>query len=343
MIGFGRYLIWLCGLLVACDRRIAPPSTSDAGALPSAPHEPMHTARTLATLHHPHEVAVSGTTLYVTDVDYDDPGEAADIIAIPLAGGVASKFARKQRTGQSLTIAGSRLLWVIGGDVDRRESAWVMSSPLSHGAPTRLTKTFVFADNMIAVLGETVFFFSPVTAESPAAGVMKMELSAGAKPQQIAKADRDGDRQVLAVDSLHAYWVDNRRIVQASITGGEATVVAPCVQVRGMLSDNHFLYWTEMGEGTKDAGSVRRVSVSGGPVEVLASGLERPWGIAADDATIYWAENSDRAGSINKRAKAGGPVYEIANGQRSPVHLAVDASNVYWGNAETGEVMTVNK
>lgn len=36
-------------------------------------------------LNQPHELAANATTLYVTDVDYDDPGEAPDIIAVPLA------------------------------------------------------------------------------------------------------------------------------------------------------------------------------------------------------------------------------------------------------------------
>jgi len=71
--------------------------------------------------------------------------------------------------------------------------------------------------------------------------------------------------------------------------------------------------------------------------------LNRPWGIAVDETSIYWATNGEHDGEIMKLDKTAGPVHIIASGQQAPVHVAVDSANVYWANAADGMVMAANK
>jgi len=96
--------------------------------------------------------------------------------------------------------------------------------------------------------------------------VLKLSLSPNAKATKICAANRNSPRQAFAVDSLNVYWLDPSGIVKAPVAGGTDTVtaVAPAHQVRGMVSDGKFLYWTEMNGGTKGEGLVQRQPVQGG-------------------------------------------------------------------------------
>ena len=334
-------------LRVACGKRGSgeAPQTGNV-VTPVAPPEVKHSSRALARLRNPHEVAVAGATLFVTDQDLDDPNETADIIAIPLGdGGAPSRFATKQRSGQSLTVVDSELFWVVSGDSDRNESDWIVKMPIAGGKLTRVAKTTVLADDVIGAHGGSIFFLGPIALQGGDASVLKLGVHPNSKPTKLCAANRNSFRQAFAVDALNVYWLEPSGIVKAAV-GGEssvATLVAAAQQVRGMVSDGTFLYWTEMNGGRNGEGVVQRQPVLGGAVEVLASSQNRPWGIAVDEKSVYWATNDEHDGQIMKRDKTAGTVRVIASGQRAPVHVAVDATNVYWANAADGMVMAANK
>ncbi len=66
---------------------------------------------------------------------------------------------------------------------------------------------------------------------------------------------------------------------------------------------------------------------------VLASGQDRPTGIATDGTSVYWAT---LGGDVMKVDKSGGTPATIASGQIAAREIAVDSTNVYWTGYGTG-------
>jgi hypothetical protein len=85
---------------------------------------------------------------------------------------------------------------------------------------------------------------------------------------------------------------------------------------------------------------------AGGASEVLASGQIRPWGLAVDDARVYWACEGDAVagvvgtppgGQIASISKDGGKVDVIAPDQQTPTAVLVDGDFVYFGENGWGD------
>lgn len=79
---------------------------------------------------------------------------------------------------------------------------------------------------------------------------------------------------------------------------------------------------------------------------VLATGLDFPFSLAADDSYAYWTEFGDDLGSANGSVKAcpvggcpaSGPLV-IALAQTNPRGVAIDSQNVYWTTASYSAVV----
>ena len=83
--------------------------------------------------------------------------------------------------------------------------------------------------------------------------------------------------------------------------------------------------------------------VDGRCLITLASNLEQPYGVAVDDANVYWTTNVAATGVVMKVPRGGGTPVILASGLDFPHTIAVDATSVYWTNSipGTGAVMKV--
>lgn len=308
----------------------------------SWPTEPPHASRVLARLRSPKDFVADGKALYVMDVDPTDENDTADLVKINIADGRTERLATKQRNGQGVAAAGEDLVWIVSGDVDRQIPDAIVRMPKAGGKLSRVTTTFVVTDAALAVQSGALFFHGPLPKEGEGA-VTRLSLAAGSVPSKIVPADRNADRQAIAVDASNVYWVETGKIMRAPIAGGTPAQVADARQVHEMVSDGIHLYWTDAGGGGEREGSVRRAPINGGAVETLRQNDTRPWGIAVDDKAVYWVSNGDSDGSVNKRYKHSPPVFGIVANQKAPVRIAVDNANVYWTNAGDGHVMMTSK
>lgn len=136
--------------------------------------------------------------------------------------------------------------------------------------------------------------------------------------------------------------------------GGPVTLLASSQQGPNEVAVDALgghVYWTNRGEWWNSngiQGSVQRVSINGGAVEVLASGQIGAYGIVLDATHLYWTNSSGTGGSIQRAPLAGGPAEVLASGLNWPYTLVVHGTNVYWTNAGTdangfldGTVMSV--
>lgn len=108
--------------------------------------------------------------------------------------------------------------------------------------------------------------------------------------------------------------------------------------------DQTSVYWVDytLGSGS----SIKKVSKTGGPVTVLASGLGAVNQIAVDGTSVYWTEYNEGSGNGQIRSVpiGGGAITTLASGTPAgsvydvffPTGIALDANYVYWGESAGG-------
>ena len=135
------------------------------------------------------------------------------------------------------------------------------------------------------------------TGENAGPGLWRVPVGGGA-PVQIT-AD-DVGAVGLAVAGGRAYTVDfANSVVSVELSTGQIETVsfAPNSYPRCITTDLEAVYWTEFG-----LGSVRRASIEGGPLDLLADQQALPVGIAVDATSVYWA-NAANPGALMKLPK----------------------------------------
>ncbi len=186
----------------------------------------------------------------------------------------------------------------------------------------------------------THVYFAQYRGDLGQGRVNKIPLGGGALTPLAAAQIRP---TFTALDATDVYFQDAevlhgcprtiRKVPKAC--GSVSTVVTELACLGdGFVLDESSLYWTVAGAG----GEVRRAPKSGGPVTVLASGLNNPNNLKIDGTFAYWAARGNGGaseGAIQAVPLTGGPVITLATGLTLPFNdLAVDDTHTYW--AEPG-------
>lgn len=128
---------------------------------------------------------------------------------------------------------------------------------------------------------------------------------------------------------------------EGTCTGGRCLVTLASGQanVNCIAVNATDVYWMNAGADLEGTGSVRRVSIDGGPVATLAShqGSAWPCRMALDATHVYWTFAGGSA--VLKLPLDGGTPVTLASGA-GPDAIAVDATTVYFAN-EYGGTMKV--
>jgi hypothetical protein len=129
----------------------------------------------------------------------------------------------------------------------------------------------------------------------------------------------------LALDGDFLYWVAGPVLRRAPLAGGAPTTLARGQQLQNLAVLGEQVYFTDA------AGTVSRVSRSGGDVEAIGGG-ESPYGLAVADGTVYWGNTAHSIddGSIAAADLDGGNPRVLATGLAQPAGLVVHDGFVYF-------------
>lgn len=111
----------------------------------------------------------------------------------------------------------------------------------------------------------------------------------------------------------------------------EETIATGLAQPQAIALHGGELFVACAGDGT-----VKAIELAGGSERVLATGQDRPWGLAVDAVSVYFTnrastlECDNDKGSLNSVPIAGGPMTTLAPGLRCPSSIAVDDTGIYW-------------
>jgi len=98
-----------------------------------------------------------------------------------------------------------------------------------------------------------------------------------------------------------------------------------------MTLDPAYVYWTNLGDGGANAGSVMSVLKAGGAPTPVAVGQTHPYSVAVDSAAVYWTS----APNVMSAALGGGAPTALATGTR-PYGVTLDANYIYWSEQNNG-------
>jgi hypothetical protein len=109
----------------------------------------------------------------------------------------------------------------------------------------------------------------------------------------------------------------------------------------GMAVNGKDVYWASVDwrsdAGPSGTGSVQRVSIDGGAVDIVGTGV-LPYAVAVDATSVYWTENpaSDQS-QILRAPRAGGAPAVLYTGGSVTTGIALDdQGSLYWGSRQQG-------
>jgi hypothetical protein len=173
--------------------------------------------------------------------------------------------------------------------------------------------------------------------------LVRLPLAAGATPTKLASRAvdpklRGSNVGRVALDAASVYWSPDFTILRVPKGGGDAAEVA---RGNAGASDGKYVYWTE----ARPSRAVKRVPVTGGPVETIARGrLYNPSGIALDDAYVYWVSTGEEgraAGGLHRIPRAGGPDEPLALRDVQDETVFAGGGYLYWVDLKTHDIERV--
>jgi hypothetical protein len=128
---------------------------------------------------------------------------------------------------------------------------------------------------------------------------------------------------------------DAETVPDHRIVTGQATPIA-------LVADETAVYWLDQGFRDEldnlQLGAILKRPHTGGDPEIIATGIERGWGLAVDDERIYWTALGDH--TIRSVRKDGTDPQTLATGRDAPA-IAVGGDRVVW--RELGAVVSAAK
>jgi hypothetical protein len=133
----------------------------------------------------------------------------------------------------------------------------------------------------------------------------------------------------IALDDTSVYWSSYYGVMKCAKSGcGSSPTTLASVSAGGLAIDSTSLYFFDL-----HAGAVEKVALAGGPIVVLATGLNLPFQLTADATRVYWTDMQGGYVQACSKEGCGSSPTVIAAGQTALVGVGVGGGNVYFTNS----------
>jgi hypothetical protein len=254
---------------------------------------------------------------------------AETVKKVGLNGGVVTTLAASVGSPFSATgvvVDAVSVYWAVGYS---GSSGNIYKIPIAGG--TKTTLAFANQPYDVAVDATHVYWAEANGGTLGSNSVRKVPINEGAVITLHPGGTLHG---VMAIDDTHVYFRYSDGFVWkiAKVDKNGESVIDLASNVgsfpAGIAVDANSVYWTE-----ENAGNIKKVSINGGTVATLASGLVKPQRIAVDENNVYFIELGNKepgAGAIKVVSINGGEVITLADGLNYPTGVVVDDVSLYW-------------
>ncbi|HSE27710.1 MAG TPA: hypothetical protein VLA95_05730 [Gemmatimonadales bacterium] len=247
-------------------------------------------------------------------------GETGAVRTMPAEGGTAAVISEGGDAPRRVAADANGVYWTEGGFIGNIEGfGRIAHAPAGGGPVVTLASGVAAASPPIAVNASHVFIADKFRIERVPRG--------GGLPETVAAADFSVTS--LVADATHVYWVEEpfAHVYRAPVGGGEPELLGTTGVHNGpggpIRLRNGSVYWMS------HYSAILRVPASGGPVQVIASGLPFLSDFVVDDAFLYYSEND--TGLIKRMPLEGGDATTLAIGLAASYNvLAESGADLYW-------------
>lgn len=251
------------------------------------------------------------------------------IKAIPTAGGAPTSLARGLEGVRGLDRDLNTLVFVEGPSLDQGMASGRIAKLDGAGIETTIV-TAVMADfvSPIAVDDLNVYF-------ADRTGLKKVSVNGGVVHQLAAELET-GDVSAMVADGQFVYWLTpgrNPAVRKIPVDGGPIETLVQTVRMYSsskLVLKDGFLYWVQHSHSVPMADAIMKISVDGGSLATIVSGLAALDDFAIDGTDLYFAELAYQT-TIRRVSIDGGPISDLGFLDDSSV-LTADDGNVYWAN-----------
>jgi hypothetical protein len=299
----------------------------------------------------------------IDDVDADDAAADADACAAP--SGTPVLMARTAGSAWTMTVDETRVYWTVqdypAADGGNLRSALLMADRACCGTSCGQILAVFDASALSDIAADDVWVYVGVLGGPDKGRVVRVEKSTGDVEVLAAGQSQPFG---LVVDNTHVYWTDWKegalRLALKTPSWqdggpGTADTVAAGLTSPGFLRrdpNTKQLFWLSTTARTLSrcypsfAGN--DASCTPTVMSESPSTQGEAWGLAVDDAWVYWREGTDPAGTVRRVSKLVAtptPSTLLADGEIAlgPRWIDVDDEYVYWTNKNLGQVARLSK